>query len=118
MRQRGILETGLEGAGRIQSKIVFVPKENDMIPFISELLCTSLHLPEDLDVCIERAHRVLTMRPKHASAPPRSIIVRFLDYSVKDAVLQQAWRQRGVTFEGEKIFFDQDYTAHSRRADR
>lgn len=53
-------------------------EQNDMINFITNLIRTSLELPEDLDLCVEIAHRSLTMKPKD-SAPPRSIIVRFSD---------------------------------------
>ena len=73
----------LEARARRNNSRIYGVKEgsekNTMIPFISELLRTLLLLPEELEVRIERAHRVLTMRPKDASAPLRSIIVRFLD---------------------------------------
>ena len=85
-------------------------EKNDMIKFISNLLCSSLDLPEDLDLCLESAHRSLTMKPKEP-APPRSIIVRFSDYRVRETILQHAWKKRGVTYQGQKIFFDQDYTS-------
>merc|ERR1712035_105985 len=50
------------------------------------------------------------MKPKD-SAPPRSIIVRFSDYRMKETILQKAWKKRGVTYEGQNVFFDQDYTS-------
>lgn len=49
---------------------------NDTIKFISNLMRTSLELPDDLDLYVARAHRSLTMKPKEP-APLRSIIVRF-----------------------------------------
>lgn len=55
------------------------------------------------------------MKPKD-SGPPRSIITRFLDYRVKETVIQEAWKHRGgVTHDGQKIFFDQDYTTDIQR---
>ena len=104
----------LESRARRNNLRIYGVKEgeemNDMIKFISNLMRTSLELPDDLDLCVERAHRSLTMKPKEP-APPRSIIVRFSDYRVKDKILQQAWKKRGVTHQGQKIFFDQDYTS-------
>lgn len=85
-------------------------EKNDMIPFITGMIRTSFKLPEDMDLGIERAHRSLMVKPKD-SAPPRSIIVRFLDYRVKEKVLQMAWSNRGIMYQGQKIYFDQDYTA-------
>lgn len=49
-------------------------------------------------------------KPKDASAPPRSIIVRFLDAAVKDTIIRQAWSQGPVLFQGKRIYFDQDYS--------
>ncbi|KAJ4927048.1 hypothetical protein JOQ06_014788 [Pogonophryne albipinna] len=48
-------------------------------------------------------------KPKENTAPPRAIIVRFLDYRVKEQVIQQAWKQK-TTYEGRTIYFNQDYT--------
>lgn len=84
----------------------------DMLSFITELIRTSLTLPEELDLNVVRAHRSLTMKPKYPASPPRSIIVRFLDYRIKETVIQKAWKHReGVPYNGKKIFFDQDYTS-------
>ena len=44
------------------------------------------------------------------TALPRSIIVRFLDYTVKEAVLRQAWMQKQVQFQGKLIYLDQNYS--------
>ena len=57
---------------------------------------------------------MLGLKPAR-SAPPRSIIVRFLDYTVKEVVLWQAWAQRQVKFQGEVIYFVQDYSPEVQR---
>lgn len=49
-------------------------------------------------------------KPKDATAPPRSIIVRFLDVAAKDAIIRQAWSQGPVLFQGKQIYFNQDYS--------
>ncbi|KAE8278111.1 hypothetical protein D5F01_LYC23805 [Larimichthys crocea] len=64
----------------------------------------------DVNIQIERAHRSLTAKPKNPNAAPRSLVVKFLDYSVKDAILRQAWSQRQVLYKTEPIFFDHDYS--------
>ena len=43
-------------------------------------------LEDDTDLGIERAHRALAPKPP-SGAPPRSIVVRFLKFSVKEKVL-------------------------------
>lgn len=48
-------------------------------------------LPEDLAIRIERAHWHLADKPSAEQAPPRFIIVRFLDHYMNDVVLEQAW---------------------------
>ena len=54
-----------------------------------------------MNICLERAHRAITLKP---TVPPRSIIVRFLDFKVKQMVLQQAWAQQEVEFQGKNVF--------------
>lgn len=83
-------------------------EKEDMIGFVKRLITTELSIARE-DIKIERAHRSLGLRPSDTE-PPRSIIVRFMDYTVKEAVLRQAWTQKQVTFQGKTIFFDQDYS--------
>lgn len=78
----------------------------DTAGFVKDLLQKILKLPSEMDIKIERAHRSLTSKPKDSTAPPRSIIVRFLDAAVKDAIIQQAWSQGQVFFQDKRIFFD------------
>ncbi|KAF3841464.1 hypothetical protein F7725_007326, partial [Dissostichus mawsoni] len=73
-----------------------------MMSFITALLHTKLKVKGDTEIKLERAHRALAPKPKESSAPPRSIIVRFLDFSVKQIILQQAWKQRDIEFEGQR----------------
>ena len=84
-------------------------EKNDTIGFISGFIRSSLQIPADVDIRIERAHRSLLARSKENTAPPRAIIVRFLDYRVKEQVIQQALKQK-TTYEGRTIYFNQDYT--------
>ncbi|KAJ7998053.1 hypothetical protein DPEC_G00218550 [Dallia pectoralis] len=64
---------------------------------------------QKLNIVIERAHRALTAKPKIPEAAPRSLVVRFLDFSVKEIILRQAWEQKKVMHEGNQIYFDHDF---------
>ena len=86
-------------------------EKNDTVRFVTDFIRSTLKLPETLEVRIERAHRLMSASgARGGAAPPRAIIVRFLDYFVKEKVLRQAWEQRSVLFQANKIFFNQDYT--------
>lgn len=76
-----------------------------MIGFVKELIRT-LFPPQD-DIQIERAHRALGPKPTETNSP-RSIIVRFTNYAVKEAVLCQALLLKQVIFQGKTIYLDPD----------
>lgn len=52
----------------------------------------------------------LVTKLRDTEAPEKSIIVRFLDFTVKETILRQAWEQRQVTFQAKTIYFDHDYS--------
>ncbi|KAI4833158.1 hypothetical protein KUCAC02_016072 [Chaenocephalus aceratus] len=91
-------------------RIFQVPEGSEggnMAEFIKELLHKVLKIPSLTDIKIERAHRSPPFTPhRDPTAPPRHIIVRFLDAAVKDL----AWSQGQVSFQDKRIFFDQDYS--------
>ena len=89
---------------------------NDMVAFIKKLLptvLTELPLTKD-DIRIDRAHRALIARPKENDSP-RSIVIKFADYTVKEQILQQAWKQRTVKMGERQIYFDNDYSPELQR---
>lgn len=97
-------------------RVYGIPEEaegKEMVPFMVEFFRTTLTLKDDVEIKLERALRAMA-KPK-TKASTRSIIVRFLDFSVKQAVLQQAWKQRDITFQGQKVYFDQDYSPDVQR---
>lgn len=65
-------------------------EKKDPIGFVTDLICSSMQIPDNMDIGTERAHRSLVAKPKENTAPPRAIVVHFLDYRVKDHVIQQA----------------------------
>lgn len=89
-------------------------EKNDTIDFITGLIKSKIQIADDMEIRIERAHRSLVAKPKDSAAPPRAIIVRFLDYKVKEYVIRQAWKQK-TTYEGQTIYFNQDYTTEVQK---
>uniref|UniRef100_A0A3P8U073 L1 transposable element RRM domain-containing protein n=1 Tax=Amphiprion percula TaxID=161767 RepID=A0A3P8U073_AMPPE len=89
-------------------------EQRDMLAFIPDLIRRVLNKP-DMELKIERAHRALVSRPRDPTAPPRSIIVRFLDFTVKENVLRLAWSQKKMLLDGKPIYFDNDYSPELQR---
>ncbi|CAG5865923.1 unnamed protein product [Menidia menidia] len=73
-----------------------------------------IQITQGMDLCIERAHRSLVNKPKDSTVPPRAIIVRFLDYKMKEQVIKQAWKQK-ICYEGQSVYFNQDYTTEVQK---
>lgn len=91
-------------------RIYGVPEEKEgrsVTEFVNELFKSHLTLPEGLELRIQRAHRALIPKPAAASSP-RSIIVNFLEFHVKELVLRKAWQQK-IEINGKRLYFDNDY---------
>lgn len=95
-------------------------EKGDMVGFVRKLfpmVLTDLPLTEE-DIKIDRAHRALMQKPKE-NDPPRSIVVRFADYTVKEQILRAAWAQRTVMLKMEdinrQIYLDNDYSPELQR---
>lgn len=89
-------------------RIYVVPEEKEgrsVTEFISELLKSHLALPDGVELQIQRAHRALIPKPAVTSSP-RSIIVNFLQFHVKELVLRKAWQQK-IEIDGKRL--DNDY---------
>lgn len=99
-------------------RIYQVPKNGEdgksPIDFMKELLASTLNSLPDGDIKIERAHRALAPKPKETE-PPRSIVVEFTDFSVKEAILRQAWVQKQVMYNNRRIYFDNDCSPDLQR---
>lgn len=78
-----------------------------MTQFIEQLLKNELPLPTNMEPQIQRAHRALLRKPD-ADKPPRSIVVNFLQYTVKETVLREAWKKK-KHYQNRALFFDHDY---------
>uniref|UniRef100_A0A087X478 L1 transposable element RRM domain-containing protein n=1 Tax=Poecilia formosa TaxID=48698 RepID=A0A087X478_POEFO len=79
-----------------------------MTEFVEKLLREKLELWPSFPFQIERAHRALPPCPSPES-PPRSIVVKFMSFRVKEEILKKAWQKKGFMYEGKKVFLDHDY---------
>uniref|UniRef100_A0AAR2IRW6 L1 transposable element RRM domain-containing protein n=1 Tax=Pygocentrus nattereri TaxID=42514 RepID=A0AAR2IRW6_PYGNA len=107
--------TEMEGhARRNNIRIYGIPEDAEgtsATAFVVNMIKTQLS--EDIDpnwssdLGIERAHRALAVKPS-ASAPPRSMVVRFLQFTVKEKILYAAWK-KGLSHDNQRVYFDHDY---------
>ncbi|CAL1571318.1 unnamed protein product [Knipowitschia caucasica] len=95
IRIHGVVEGAEEGA-------------TSVINFVESLLRKGLGIPPTTAFNIERAHRALGVKPP-VGAPPRSFVVKFAGYRIKEDILRRAWQARGFDFQGKKVFLDNDY---------
>lgn len=92
----------------------------DVAKWVETFLTELLDLPEDSPLMIERAHRSFqqrrtegeTRRPAQAGTPqpPRSLIVRFVNYQQKQLVISKAWSLKNLQYAGKRIYMDHDYS--------
>lgn len=106
----------LEGRSRRQNiRLVGLPESLDVGPrpteFFSQLLvevfgAEALPSPPELD----RAHRSLMPKPG-PHQKPRSVVMCFHRYKIKDLVMREARRRRGtLEYRGHKLQFYEDYS--------
>lgn len=120
----GVLQEVLREQGRMKDKlddlemrsrrnnlrIYGIPEdteETSVLNFVEEWLRAELTI--DVDLQIQRAHRVIAAKPK-AGEPPRSIIVNFLQHTTKELVLSKAWGKKIIRLGDNRIYFDHDYS--------
>ncbi|KAI4810818.1 hypothetical protein KUCAC02_013747 [Chaenocephalus aceratus] len=109
--------TDLESrARRNNMRIYGIPEdiEGDSVqPFIENFIKTELSLT-DTELGVQRCHRALGPKPPH-KANPRSAVIYFLEYRIKELVLRSAWKKKEVYLNGTRVYFDQDYPAEIQK---
>lgn len=85
-------------------------ESGDMVQWTETFLRELLDVPPDLPLQLERAHRSLQQRPTDENAPPRSLVVRFVNHQCKQQVLTTAWRVKNLQHQGKRIYMDHDYS--------
>ncbi len=88
-----------EGRSRRENiRIYNVPERAEgasMMLFVEKLLRDELEIPPTTDLGIERAHRAIAPKPSgNREDRPRSIIIKFHCYKIKEAILRKAWRKK------------------------
>lgn len=112
-KQRALQEkvTDLEGRSRRNNiRIYGIPEDAEgtsAVTFIENFIKTELGSELGRGLGIERAHRALAPKPP-PSAPPRSMVVRFLQFSVKEKILHAAWKKE-LRVQNKRVYFDHDY---------
>lgn len=106
--------TALEVRSRWNNlRIYGIPGElegSNLTEFVTKLIKSEVGLPAaDMDIGIQRCHRAFTPKPPPQDAPPRSLVICFFEFRVKEQTLHTAWRKKDVRYEGKRIYFDQDY---------
>ena len=104
--------TDLESRSRANNVRIYGVSEgqegNSVMDFVTNLIKEHFTLPEGVEPQIQRAHRSLAAKPS-ALTSPRSIVVNFLQFSVKEDILRQAWEKKGIELDGKRLYFDNDY---------
>ena len=102
-----------ESRGRRNNlRIYGVPEgeeKTSTVAFVEGLLRSEKLISEDCIPQIQRAHRSLGQKPG-TDAPPRSIIVNFLEFRIKESILRNAWSKK-IFIRDKLITFDHDYTS-------
>lgn len=103
--------TDLESRSRRNNiRMYGIPEDSEgdsMIKYVENLLTTELPLPNGMSLQIQRAHRALAQKPG-PDVTPRSIVINFLQFDVKETVLKLAWKKK-IHMNNKQIFFDHDY---------
>uniref|UniRef100_A0A8C6KC52 L1 transposable element RRM domain-containing protein n=1 Tax=Nothobranchius furzeri TaxID=105023 RepID=A0A8C6KC52_NOTFU len=105
--------TSLEAYSRRESlRLYGVPEGAEtgapsMAHFVKKLLRENLGISSTA-LQIQRAHRALSPPPLDGSQP-RSILVKFLCFTIKEEVLRLAWQKKGFLLNSNKISLDHDY---------
>lgn len=86
-------------------------ESGDMVQWTETFIRELLNMPPDFPLQLERAHRSLQQRPADESAPPRSLVVRFVNYQQKQQLLTKAWSMKNLQYKGKRIYMDHDYSA-------
>ena len=112
--------TDMEGRARRNNiRIYGVPEGAEgtsAVVFIENFIKSEFGEEFGADVGIERAHRALAPKPP-VEAPPRSMVVHFLRWSVKEKILHAAWKKE-LRIQNRQVNFDHDYATdvqHKRK---
>lgn len=116
LEEQKILEDKLDNlesrSRRNNLRVYGIPEETEsksesVAQFMDKWLREEFSLNDDLQ--IQRAHRALASKPK-PDQPPRSIVINFQQFTVKEMILRKAWEKKTTTLGANRIYFDHDYS--------
>ena len=92
--------TDLESRSRRNNIHIFGVAEgeegNSATQYVEKFIKSELPLPEDMDLKIQRANRSLAPRSR-PDAPPRPIIVNFLEFTTKELILRSVEKEENTS---------------------
>ena len=81
--------------------------------FMTELIKGEFDSLREVDLGMQRCHRALGPIPG-VGATPRSIVMFFQDFRIKEKIIAEAWTKgRKVMYGGKRLYFDHDYPAET-----
>ena len=81
--------------------------------FMTELIKGEFGSLRGVDLGMQRCHRALGPIPG-LGATPRSIVMFFQDFRIKEKIIAEAWTKgRKVMYGGKRLYFDHDYPAET-----
>lgn len=87
-------------------------EENNIQQFIHNFIKKELEPLAEAELGIQRCHRALGPKPPK-EAQPRSVIVYFQEFKIKELVLHSAWKKKEIYHGDRRIYFDNDYPAET-----
>lgn len=74
---------------------IFGVAEGEEGKYVEKFIKIELPAPKDMDMKKQWAHQTLVPRLQ-PDAPPRSIVVNFLEFTTKELILTKAWKKKEV----------------------
>uniref|UniRef100_A0A3Q3GCY7 L1 transposable element RRM domain-containing protein n=1 Tax=Labrus bergylta TaxID=56723 RepID=A0A3Q3GCY7_9LABR len=90
-------------------KIHQVMEETEGGDMVNMFISKKLEIPSE-QLNIVTAHRSNQRKSTHSGTTPRSIVVTFLTWDIRQKVLRSARARKAIMHEGRRIYFDQDYS--------
>ncbi len=66
-------------------------------------------------ITVERAHRLGPRRQHQTNSAPRTLLMKFLNYRDKEAVMRVARAKRQILYKNQPVGFYQDMTAETHK---
>ncbi|CAJ1069840.1 unnamed protein product [Xyrichtys novacula] len=106
--------TDLESWSRRNNMRIFGVAEGEegdsVLKFVEKFIKSELPASQNMELKIQRAHQTLAPRSR-PDAPPRPIVVNFLEFTTKELILREAWKKKKIQVGERFVYFDHDYAS-------